>query len=135
MADHMRASLVVDALTMALEGRRPAPGLIFHSDRGSQYNADEFTALLDDHGIVQSFSRPGECWDNAVSESWFSTLKNELIHRRSWPTRDRARRAIFEYIEVFYNRQRLHSSLGYLTPVEYEQQALAMHHDAATQAA
>ena len=135
MADHMRASLVVDALRMALEARRPGPGLIFHSDRGSQYTSGEFTALLDAHGIVQSFSRPGECWDNAVSESWFSTLKNELIHRRSWPSRDRARRAIFEYIEVFYNRQRLHSSLGYLTPVEYEQHALTIHHQTAPQAA
>jgi transposase InsO family protein len=135
MAEHMRAELVCDALNMALSARRPGPGLLFHSDRGSQYTSGEFTALLAAHGIVQSFSRPAQCWDNAVAESWFSTLKHELIHRESWPTRDRARRAIFEYIELFYNRQRLHSSLGYLTPVEYEQQALPVHHHTAPQAA
>lgn len=121
MADHMRADLVCDALLMAIAARRPGPGLIFHSDRGSQYTSDDFTKLLKDNSITQSLSRPAQCWDNAVGESWFSTLKNELVHRYTWPTRASARRAIFEFIEVFYNRQRIHSSLGMLSPAEYEQ--------------
>jgi transposase InsO family protein len=120
MADHMRASLVCDALEMAITQRRPAPGLIFHADRGSQYTSGKFRKILNEHRIIQSLSRPGQCWDNAVAESWFSTLKEELIYRHAWPTRNQARRAIFEFIEVFYNRERLHSSLGNLTPVEYE---------------
>ena len=120
MADHMRTSLVCDALEMAITQRRPAPGLIFHADRGSQYTSRTFRKLLKEHHITQSLSRPGQCWDNAVAESWFSTLKEELIYRQAWPTRVQARRAIFEFIEVFYNRERLHSSLGNLTPVEYE---------------
>ncbi len=120
MAEHMRTTPVSDALRMAVESRRPPPGLMFHSDRGSQYTAKDFTALLAGHEIRQSLSRPRQCWDNAVAESWFATLKSELIHRRSWPTRAEARQAIFEVIEVFYNRRRLHSSLGYLSPAEYE---------------
>jgi transposase InsO family protein len=120
MADHMRTELVCDALGMAVETRRPAPGLIFHSDRGTQYTSKAFTALLAGHEIIQSFSRPRQCWDNAVAESWFATLKLELIDRRPWATRAQARRAVFEFIEGFYNRRRLHSSLGYLTPTEYE---------------
>ena len=120
MAEHMRAELACEALEMAVASRRPPPGLIFHSDRGSQYTSAAFRALLERHGIRQSLSRPRQCWDNAVAESWFSTLKVELIHRRGWPTRARVRQAIFEYIEVFYNRRRLHSSLGYLSPAEYE---------------
>jgi transposase InsO family protein len=129
MADHMRASLVVDALEMALDARRPGPGLIFHSDRGTQYTSAEFAELLEANHVTQSFSRPRQCWDNAVAESWFASLKEECIHRQSWPTRAQVRRAVFDYIEVFYNRQRLHSSLGYLTPVEYEQihQTTAVH--------
>jgi transposase InsO family protein len=129
MADHMRASLVVDALEMALDARRPGPGLIFHSDRGTQYTSAEFAQLLEANHVTQSFSRPRQCWDNAVAESWFASLKEECIHRQSWPTRAQVRRAVFDYIEVFYNRQRLHSSLGYLTPVEYEQihQTTAVH--------
>jgi len=134
MAEHMRADLVCDALSMALRNRRPAPGLIFHSDRGSQYTSDDFTKLLKDNSVTQSFSRPAQCWDNAVGESWFSTLKNELVHRYAWPTRAHARRAISEFIEVFYNRQRLHSSLGMMSPVEYEE-SLTLSHPAATQAA
>jgi transposase InsO family protein len=120
MAEHMRAELVADALRMAVAGRRPAPGLIFHSDRGTQYTSSEFTALLAAHQMVQSLSRPRQCWDNAVAESFFSSLKGELIHRRSWATRAQARVAIVDYIEVFFNRRRLHSSLGYVTPAEYE---------------
>ena len=133
MADHMRAELVGDALRMALDARRPAPGLIFHSDRGTQYTSAEYRQLLDANDITQSFSRPRQCWDNAVAEAWFSTFKLELIDRRSWATRTQARRAVFEFIEVFYNRQRLHSSLDYLTPVEYE--ATKIHQQKAAQAA
>ena len=120
LCDHLRASLASEALTMALTQRRPAPGLVFHSDRGCQYTSAEFRGLLAGHGLVQSLSRPGQCWDNAVAESFFATLKEELLYRGVWPTRAAARRAIFEYVEVFYNRQRMHSTLGYLTPVAYE---------------
>ena len=129
MADHMRTQLVSDALRMAVARRRPAPGLIFHSDRGTQYTSTEFTALLGEHHMVQSLSRPRQCWDNAVAESFFSSLKLELIHRQSWATRAQVRRAVVDYIEVFFNRRRLHSSLGFLTPVEYE--ARIHHHRAA----
>ena len=122
MADHMRVELVGDALRMAVGARGATPGLIFHSDRGSQYTSGDFRQLLVRCGIRQSLSRPRQCWDNAVAESWFATLKLELIHREPMPTRARARQAIFEFIEVFYNRRRLHSSLGYVTPVEYETQ-------------
>jgi len=120
MADHLRTSLVSEALAMAIAQRRPAPGLVFHTDRGCQYTAHDFRELLARHGIVQSLSRPGQCWDNAVAESFFSTLKEELIYRGIWPSRAAARRAIFEYVEVFYNRERMHSALGYLSPVHYE---------------
>ena len=118
----MRTSLVCGALTMALERRHPARGLIFHSDRGSQYTSREFRALLDPHGLIQSLSRRGRCWDDAVAESLFATLKEELVHRQTLPTRVAARRAIFEFIEIFYDRSRLHSSLRYRTPVEYEEE-------------
>jgi transposase InsO family protein len=122
IADHMEASLVCDALKMAIEARRPGSGFTMHTDRGSQYTSTDFRALLKAHHGVQSLSRKGQCWDNAVGESWFATLKEELIHRHSWATISQVRRAVIEFIEIFYNRQRLHSSLGYLTPVEYEQQ-------------
>jgi transposase InsO family protein len=122
IADHMEASLVCDALNMAIAARRPASGWIFGSDRGSQYTSTEFRALLKTHHGGQSLSRKGQCWDNAVGESWFATLKEELIHRQSWATIAQVRRAVSAFIEIFYNHQRLHSSLGYLTPVEYEQQ-------------
>jgi len=91
-----------------------------NSDRGTQYTSNEFTELLVAHEMAQSLSRPRQCWDNAVAESWFGTLKEELIHRQSWATRTQARAAIVDYIEVFYNRRRLHSSLGYLSPSDYE---------------
>jgi transposase InsO family protein len=120
VADHMRTSLVCDALRMALAARRPAPGVIFHTDRGSQYTSVEFGQLLGSHGVVQSLSRPRQCWDNAVAESFFATLKTELVYRSAWPTRAAMRRAIFEFIELFYNRRRLHSALGYCSPAEYE---------------
>ena len=120
VADHMQTSLVGDALTMAIAARRPVPGLVFHSDRGSQYTSREFTALLHANGMRQSLSRPRQCWDNAVAESFFGTLKTELVYRQPWPSRAAVRRAVFEYSEVFYNRRRLHSSLGYRSPAEYE---------------
>jgi transposase InsO family protein len=120
VADHMRAELATDALQMAIQHRRPAPGAIFHSDRGTQYTSGEFTGLLAQHKMVQSLSRPRQCWDNAVAESFFATLKTELIDRQSWANVAQVRRAVFEFVEVFYNRQRLHSSLGYLSPAAYE---------------
>ena len=132
MAEHMCTELVSDALRMALAARRPAPGLIFHSDRGTQYTSKEFTDLLAEHQMVQSLSRPRQCWDNAVAESFFSSLKLELIDRRGWATRAQVRRAVVDYIEVFFNRRRLHSSLNYLTPAEYEAR---IHHQKAAQAA
>jgi len=124
MADHMRASLVCDALAMAIKARRPEAGFTFHSDRGSQYTSGDFRKLLGSHKALQSLSRPRQCWDNAVAESFFSTLKQELVYRSTFPTRAAARAAIFEFIEVFYNRSRLHSTLGNLTPAEYEEQRL-----------
>ena len=133
LADHMRAELVCDALRTAIAQRRPAPGLIFHSDRGTQYTSSEFTGLLTEHGIIQSLSRPRQCWDNAVAESFFASLKLELIDRRSWATRTQIRRAVFDYIEVFFNRRRLHSSLNYMTPAEYE--AIMIHPQKAAHAA
>lgn len=122
MADHMRTKLVNDALLMAIWQRKPAKGLLWHSDRGSQYASDSHRALLKQHGIRQSMSRKGNCWDNAVSESFFHTLKTELIHHQTYQTRDEAKQAVFEYIEVFYNRERLHSANGYLSPLDYELQ-------------
>jgi transposase InsO family protein len=119
-ADHMRAELVGEALEMAINWRGPGPGLIFHSDRGSQYTSARFRQLLAAHGIRQSLCRPRQVWDNAVVEAFYSTLKTELLHRHAWPTRAEARLAIFQFVEVFYNRQRLHSTLSYLTPAEYE---------------
>lgn len=126
MADHLRTTLVSEALAMAVAQRRPKEGLIFHSDRGCQYTSGDFRKLLTRHKIVQSLSRPGQCWDNAVAESFFATLKEELLYRGVWPTRGAAKRAIFEYVEVFYNRQRMHSSLDYLTPVDYEARRSAL---------
>jgi transposase InsO family protein len=122
LADHMRTELVAAAFTMAI-GRRPAPtALVHHSDRGCQYASGAYQGLLRAHGILGSMSRAGNCWDNAVVESFFATLKTELIARRSWPTRAEVRRAIIDYIEVFYNGQRLHSYLDYRTPMEAEQE-------------
>jgi putative transposase len=120
IADHMRTSLVSEALTMALKARRPRAGLIFHSDRGSQYTSQAFRDLLGKHQLRQSLSRPRQCWDNAVAESFFSTLKTEHIYRTPQPTVAAARTGIFEYIEVFYNRRRIHSALGYRSPADYE---------------
>ena len=120
MADHMDASLVCDAMNMALAARRPAPGLLFHSDRGSQYTSVDFRALLAEHHVVQSLSRRAQCWDNAVSESWFGTYKLELIEGRSWPSIATLRSATFAWIEGWYNIRRRHSTLGGISPANYE---------------
>jgi transposase InsO family protein len=120
LADHLRTELALDALAMALDRRRPAPGLIHHSDRGTRYLAHAYAARPTEQHVRQSVGRPGTCWDNAVAESFFATLKTELLHRRRWATRRQARTAIFEYIEAFYNRQRRHSTLGHLSPADFE---------------
>jgi transposase InsO family protein len=120
MATHMRTGLVMGALKMALGRRLPSPKMLHHSDRGSQYASNDYRDALRDNNIICSMSRKGNCWDNAVAESFFATLKKELIHRRPWPTVQSARAAIAEYIEVFYNRKRRHSTLDYISPVEFE---------------
>jgi putative transposase len=125
MADHMRAELVTDALEMALAHRRPDPGLIWHSDQGSQFVSLAFGQQARAAGIAQSMGSRGDCYDNAVAESFFATLKKELIHRRTWPTKAELRTEVFDYIEVFYNRQRRHSTLGQLSPANYEARTLS----------
>lgn len=121
MAEHMRTEVVLTALAAALGHRQPASsGLLFHSDRGSQYASGEYQEALQQATMTGSMSRRGNCWDNAVAESFFGTLKTELIHPRIFSTRTVARTVIAEWIEVFYNRQRLHSTLGYLSPVQFE---------------
>jgi putative transposase len=120
MADHMRTELVTDALEMAIGRRRPEPGLVHHSDQGSQYVSLAFGQQARAAGIAQSMGSRGDCFDNAVAESFFATLKKELIHRRSWPDKDDLRTEVFDYIEVFYNRQRRHRSLGQLSPNQFE---------------
>lgn len=120
MATHMRTELVLGALEMALGRRAPALGMLHHSDRGSQYASHDYRDALRKNNIVCSMSRKGDCWDNAVVESFFATLKKELIHRRPWGTVRAVREAIVEYIEVFYNRKRKHSTLGYLSPAAFE---------------
>jgi len=121
MAEHMRTDLVSDALSMALARRRPGEGLLHHSDRGVQYASDDYRHLLAERGIVCSMSGKGDCWDNAVMESFWGTLKSELVNHEHYQTREQARASIFEYVEVFYNRHRLHSSLGYVSPEQFEQ--------------
>ena len=120
MADHLRAELVVSALEMALYRRRPQPGLIHHSDHGSQYVAVLFTERCEHAGIEISMGSVGDCYDNAASEAFHASIKKERIYRQSWPTRAEARAAVFEYIEGFYNPRRRHSTLGYLSPAEFE---------------
>jgi putative transposase len=120
MSHSMQSTLVTDALTMAFERCGPQSGVLYHSDRGSQYAGHESRDLLTKYRMTCSMSRKGNCWDNAVVESFNGTLKTELIHRRRWTTREEARAAVYEYIEVWYNRQRLHSTLGYRSPEEYE---------------
>ena len=116
MADHLGHELALAALDMAILRQRPAPGLLHHADRGVQYAAHGYRARLRRHGMLCSMSRKGDCWDNAPMESFFATLKGELVDQASYETRDEARTDLFHYIEGFYNRRRLHSALGYLTP-------------------
>jgi transposase InsO family protein len=122
MQDTMEVDVALSALRMAQAARRPAPGLIHHSDRGSQYAAAAYRAALAAHGMVASMSAKGDCYDNAVAESFFSTLEFELLRKHTWETRADARRAIVRYIEFWYNRRRRHSTLGYLSPAAYEAQ-------------
>lgn len=120
IADHMRTSLVTDALDMALAKRNPGPGVIFHSDRGTQYTSGEFAKYCKKNKITRSLGKTGICFDNAVSESFFATYKKELIHTRPWPDLKRLRSATIDWIEDYFNTTRRHSTLGYLTPKEYE---------------
>lgn len=120
LADHMRTELISDALLSAFGNRRPPKGVIFHSDRGCQYTSRDYRKLATDHGVVLSLGRKGTCWDNAVAESFFASIKRELIDRRPWPTISGLRRTVFDWIEGWYNTRRLHSSLGYLSPAQYE---------------
>jgi transposase InsO family protein len=120
MRSTLATELAVSALQMAIDLRRPGPGVLHHSDRGRQYAAREYQALLAAHAMIPSMSRRGDCWDNAVAESFFSTLEFELVGRRRWRTRDDARHAIFRYIETWYNRERRHSTLDYRSPADFE---------------
>ena len=122
MSERMTAQLVNDALMMAIWKRKPPKGLMVHSDRGSQYASDLYQKTIKDRGFICSMSRKGNCWDNAPSESFFHTLKTELIHHKRYRTRQEAKQEIFEYIEVFYNRQRRHSTIDYQTPLGYEKE-------------
>lgn len=122
MRDTLEGELAMSALEMARVARRPEPGLIHHSDRGSQYTSDAYRTALAAHGMIASMSGKGDCYDNAVAESFFSTLEFELLMKSDWHTRADARRAIFRYIETWYNRKRRHSTLGYLSPAAYEAQ-------------
>jgi transposase InsO family protein len=125
MADHLRTELATAALKSALTTRRPRPGLIHHRDRGVQYTSSAYSKLLSAHDARQSVGRPGTCWDNAVADSFFATLKAELIYRHVWPTRSQAELAIFEFIAGWYNQHRRHSTLGYSSPADVERRTSA----------
>ncbi len=120
MSSRIDSRLVVDALQMAIDRRRPMPGVIAHSDRGSQYCSAHYQRLLEKYGVRCSMSRKGNCWDNAPMESFYRTLKVELVYWEDYDSRDEARRSIAEFIEAFYNRRRRHSTIDYMSPVEYE---------------
>jgi transposase InsO family protein len=122
MRHTLERGLALDALEMAVRRRRPAPGVLHHADRGSQYACRDYRAQLAAHHMTCSMSRKGDCWDNAVAESFFATLKRELADGAGWATRDDARTAVFRYIETWYNRRRRHSALGYVSPAQYERQ-------------
>jgi len=124
MSERANRSLAIGALTMAIEHREPKPGLIHHTDQGMLYATSAYRAILTQHGMIASMSRKGDCYDNAVAESFFSNLKNELTWHCTFHDRDQARAAIFDYIEVFYNRQRSHETLDYVTPVRYEERVV-----------
>jgi putative transposase len=123
MREHMRVELTMAALTMAVQRRRPGPGLVHHSDRGSQYAAGDYRKILQAATITQSMSRKGNRWDNAPMESFFGTLKTERVHQGDYPDRDAARRDLFAYIEGYYNRRRIHSALGYITPQQADRKS------------
>jgi transposase InsO family protein len=123
MREHMRPELTIAALVMAIQRQRPGGDLIHHSDRGSQYAASECRDILQAAAITQSMSRKGNCWDNAPMESFFGTLKTELVHHREYPNRDTAGRELFAYIDGYYNRARIHSAIGYITPQQAEAKA------------
>jgi transposase InsO family protein len=125
MSERINSALVLRALSMALSARRPAPGLIHHTDHGAIYTAEAYRAQLQAHGLAASMGRTGDCYDNAVAESFFSTVKNELVGGQGYSSRQAARTALFEFIEVFYNRQRIHQTLGYRTPQHVDEQALS----------
>ena len=125
MDSSLGEELVQRTLKMALTNRQPTTGVLHHSDRGSQYASRAYQCHLAESGLVCSMSRKGDCWDNAPVESFFATLKKELIHQRNYASREQAQLEVFEFIEVYYNRQRRHSTLGYLSPVEFEQKAVA----------
>jgi putative transposase len=120
MSHRMKDSLVINALNMALLRRKISGQLLLHSDRGSQYASDNFQQVLNHHGILCSMSRKGDCWDNAAMESFFHTLKTECVYHERYQTREEAKISVFDFIEVFYNRQRKHSTLGYKSPEQYE---------------
>ncbi len=124
MSQSLEEQIVLDALRMALARRQPGAGIVHHSDRGSQYAGEACQKLLRDHGMVCSMSRRGDCWDNAVVESFNATIKTELIHRTRWNAREEARAAVYKYIETWYNAKRLHSTLGYQSPIAFEAQEL-----------
>lgn len=121
MSNRIDVALVIDALSMALSQRRTVGGTLVHTDRGSQYASTDYRRFLETHGLTPSMSRKGDCWDNAVAESFFATLKSELAKGVIWQTRDEARVAIFQYIEAWYNRYRRHSTIGYVSPVQFEE--------------
>ena len=125
LGETLEVDLPVAALRMAIAARDPEPGMVHHSDRGSQYAATDYRTLLSEHGMIASMSRKGNCWDNAVAESFFATIEYELIMKHDWHTRGEARRAISRYIEIWYNRQRRHSTLDYVSPAEYEKRLQA----------
>jgi putative transposase len=120
MSASLAERLVLDALRMALARRQPAHGILHHSDRGSQYAGKAFQKLLKRHGMICSMSRKADCWDNAVIESFNATIKTKLIHRTKWRTREEARAGVYRYIETWYNPKRLHSSLNFLSPMDFE---------------
>ena len=123
MSDRNNRQLVLNALNMAIDSRQPSPGIVHHTDRGALYGSDEYRNRIKQYGMIPSMSRTGDCWDNAEAESFFSTLKNELMLGQVFWDRDHARSEIFKFIEIFYNRQRLHQTLGYITPEAMEQKA------------
>jgi len=131
MADHLRTELALHTLRMALRARRPPPGLVHHIDRGCQYTATVYRQALAARGVVASMSRSGDCYDNAMAERFFATLKAEFADAGAWPTRAAARMAIFAWIAVWYNRQRRHSALAYRAPVDHEEQHLLLLQDLA----